>query len=50
MKTVEEKKEFREKIEHGLESVRKKLIEFKKQKKSVPVIMKDGKIVKEKPE
>lgn len=50
MKTVEEKKEFREKIVRGLESACKKLIEFKKQTKSVLVIMKDGKIVKEKPE
>lgn len=50
MKTIEEQKVLFEKIERGLELAYKKLIEFKKQKNSVLVIMKDGKIVKVKPE
>lgn len=41
--------ELREKIVKGLEKVYKKLIEFKKEKNSELVIMKEGKIVKIKP-
>jgi hypothetical protein len=49
MKTVEEQLEFKDKILVGLEKVYEKLIEFKRQKNSVLVIMKDNKIVKIKP-
>ncbi len=42
--------ELRDKILKGLEKVYEKLIEFKKEKKSELVIMKDGKIVRIKPE
>ncbi len=49
MKTVEEQIEFKDKILVGLEKVYEKLIEFKRQKNSVLVIMKDNKIVKIKP-
>jgi len=41
--------ELREKIEKGMDLVYERLIEFKKQKNSELVIMKDGKIVKVKP-
>jgi len=47
--TVEKQLELREKIITGLELTYKRLIEFKKQKNSVLVIMKEGKIVKVKP-
>ena len=50
MTTVEKQIEFRDKIILGLEQVYEKLIEFKKQKKTEIVIMKDNKIVKIKPE
>lgn len=50
MTTVEKQIELRDKILLGLEKVYEKLIEFKKQKKSELVILKDGKIVKIKPE
>ncbi len=50
MTTVEKQIEFRDKIILGLEKVYEKLIEFKKQKKTEIVIMKDNKIVKIKPE
>lgn len=50
MTTVEKQIELRNKILVGLEKVYEKLIEFKKQKKSELVILKDGKIVKIKPE
>ncbi len=49
MTTVEKQIELRNKILLGLEKAYEKLIEFKKQKKSELVIMKDGKIVKIKP-
>ncbi len=48
-KKIEKKDEFTEKILKGLELVYERLIEFKKQKNSELVIMKDGKIVKIKP-
>ncbi|HET8829544.1 MAG TPA: hypothetical protein VFM79_09380 [Pelobium sp.] len=47
--TVEKQNELRDKIIAGLELTYKRLIEFKKQKNSVLVIMKDNKIVKVKP-
>ncbi|MGE6220766.1 hypothetical protein ACQKCH_13140 [Nubsella zeaxanthinifaciens] len=46
MTTVEKQLELRNKLLEGLEKVYEKLIEFKKQKKSDLVILKDGKIVK----
>ncbi len=49
MTTVEKQIELRDKLVLGLEKVYEKLIEFKKQKKSELVIIKDGKIVKIKP-
>jgi hypothetical protein len=49
MTTVEKQIELRNKILIGLEKVYDKLIEFKKQKNSELVILKDGKIVKIKP-
>jgi len=42
--------EFREKIMKGLEIAYERMIEFKKQKNSELVVMRDGKIVKIKPE
>ena len=50
MTTIEKQKEEKSKILLGLEKVYEKLIEFKKQKKSVLVIMQNDKIVKIKPE
>ena len=50
MTTVEKQLELRDKILIGLEKVYEKLIEFKKQKKTELVIMKDNKIVRIKPE
>lgn len=49
MTTVEKQIELKNKILVGLEKVYEKLIEFKKQKNTELVIMKDGKIVKIKP-
>jgi hypothetical protein len=49
MTTVEKQIELRDKILLGLEKVYEKLIEFKKQKKTDLVVMKDGKVVKVKP-
>lgn len=49
MTTVEKQIELRDKLVLGLEKVYEKLIEFKKQKKSELVIIKDGKVVKIKP-
>lgn len=46
---AEKQKELHSKILLGLEKVYEKLIEFKRQKKSELVILKDGKIVKIKP-
>lgn len=50
MTTVEKQIELKNKIVLGLEKVYERLIEFKKQKNSELVIMKDNKIVKIKPE
>lgn len=50
MTTKSKEIELRDKILKGLEKVYEKLIEFKKEKKSELVIMKDGKIVRVKPE
>jgi hypothetical protein len=49
MTTVEKQIELRNKILLGLEKVYEKLIEFKKQKNTELVVMKDNKIVKIKP-
>jgi hypothetical protein len=49
MTTIEEQFEIRDKILIGLEKVYKKLIEFKKQKNSELVVIRDNKIVKIKP-
>jgi hypothetical protein len=50
MITDEEQNKLRDKILVGLELAWERLIEFKKQKNSVLIIMKDDKIVKIKPE
>ncbi|MBX3163913.1 MAG: hypothetical protein KF900_05490 [Bacteroidetes bacterium] len=50
MTTVEKQIELRDKILLGLKKAYAKLIEYKKQKGTELVIMKDGKIVKIKPE
>lgn len=50
MTTIEKQIELRDKILVGLEKVYERLIEFKKQKKSELVVMKDNKIVRIKPE
>jgi hypothetical protein len=50
MTTVEKQIELRDKILLGLEKVYERLIEFKKQKKTELVVMKDDKVVKIKPE
>lgn len=50
MTTVEKQIELKDKILVGLEKVYEKLIEFKKQKNTELVVMRDGKIVKIKPE
>ena len=49
MTTVEKQIELKNKILIGLEKVYERLIEFKKQKNSELVIIKDNKIVKIKP-
>ncbi len=49
-KDVKQQDEFTKKILKGLEKAYDKLIEFKKQKNSELVIMKNGQIVKIKPE
>jgi hypothetical protein len=46
----EKRADFRKKVLHGLELTYEKLIEFKKQKKSELVVMRDNKIVRIKPE
>jgi hypothetical protein len=46
MTTIEEQLEIRDKILLGLEKVYEKLIEFKKQKNSELVVIRDNKIVK----
>lgn len=50
MTTVEKQLELKDKILIGLEKVYERLIEFKKQKNTELVILKDNKIVKIKPE
>ena len=50
MTTVEKQIEIKNKILVGLEKVYERLIEFKKQKNTELVIMKDNKIVKIKPQ
>ncbi|MEO6901762.1 MAG: hypothetical protein ABI315_01245 [Bacteroidia bacterium] len=50
MTTVEKQIELRNKILLGLEKVYEKLIDFKKQKSTELVVMRDNKIVKIKPE
>ena len=50
MTTVEKQTEEMNKILKGLEKVYERLIAFKKQKNTELVIMKDGKIVRVKPE
>ncbi|MBK6699186.1 MAG: hypothetical protein IPQ02_15265 [Saprospiraceae bacterium] len=50
MTTVEEQIELRDKILLGLEIVYERLIEFKKQKNTELVVMRNNKIVKIKPE
>lgn len=50
MTTVEEQIELRNKILVDLDIAYKKLIEFKKQKNSVLVVIRDNKITKLKPE
>lgn len=46
MTTIESQIDEKNKIIHGLELVYKRLLEFKKTKKSELVILKDNKIVK----
>jgi hypothetical protein len=50
MTTVEKQIELKDKILIGLEKVYERLIEFKKQKNSELVILRDNKVVKIKPE
>ena len=50
MTTVEKQIELRDKILLGLEKVYEKLIEFKKQKHTELVVIKDNKIIRLKPE
>ena len=50
MTALEKQIELRDKILLGLDKAYEKLIEFKKQKKSELVVMKDNKIVRIKPE
>tara|TARA_R110002020_G_scaffold123277_2_gene279593 strand:- start:18507 stop:18692 length:186 start_codon:yes stop_codon:yes gene_type:complete len=45
MGTKEQLKEERDKIVKGLEETYRRLVEFKKQKNSPMIIMRDGKIV-----
>ena len=46
---IDNNKDFNQKILKGLEKVREKLIEFKKQKNTDLVVLKDNKIVRIKP-
>jgi len=50
MTTVEKQLELKDKILIGLEKVYERLIEFKKQKNTELVVIKDNKILKIKPE
>lgn len=49
MTTPEKQNELRDKIQIGLKKAFEKLIEYKRQKNTELVVMKDGKIVKIKP-
>lgn len=49
MTTVKEQNEMRDKILVGLEKAYEKLLEFKRQKNSMLVVIRDNKIVKIKP-
>ncbi len=49
MTTVKEQNEMRDKILVGLEKAYEKLLEFKRQKNSLLVVIRDNKIVKIKP-
>lgn len=49
MKDKEQQEEFKKKIISGLDKVYERLIEFKKQKNSYLVILKEGKVVRVKP-
>ena len=46
MNTIEKQMEFKKKLLVGLELTYQRLLEFKKQKNSPLVIIKDGKIIK----
>ncbi len=48
-KKIEKKDEFAEKIMAGLEKVYERLIEFKKQKNTELIVMRNGKIARIKP-
>ena len=50
MTTAEKQNELYNKILRGFETVYERLIEFKKQKNTEMVVMRDNKIVKVKPE
>lgn len=50
MTTIKEQEELRDKLLKGLDKTYEKLIEFKKQKGTDLVVMRDGKIVRIKPE
>ena len=50
MTTKDKQIELKEKVLKGLEKVYEKMVEFKKEKNSEIVIMKDNEIVKIKPE
>ncbi len=50
MTTVEKQLELKDKIQIGLEKVYEKLIEFKKQKNTDLVILRDNKITRIKPQ
>ena len=49
MTTVEQQNELRDKIVAGMDKVYERLLEFKKQKNSELVVIRDNKIVKIKP-
>lgn len=50
MTTIEKQNELRDRIIDGLKIAYQRLIEFKKQKKTDLVILKDNKIIRVKPE
>ncbi|WP_373511066.1 hypothetical protein [Persicitalea sp.] len=49
MNTIKKEEELRDKLLKGLDKTYEKLIEFKKQKGTDLVVMRDGKIVRIKP-